>query len=99
MRELAVQNVQKANYALDKLGSIKGIRRRFSGPIFNEFVLEFEGGDEKVQDALFRNGVIGGLPLGPDYPDLGACGLFCVTEVHSKRDIDRLAELVEEASR
>lgn len=99
MRELAAQNVQKANYALERLVSIKGVRRRFSGPIFNEFVLEFAGGYQKVQEALFRNGLIGGLPLGPDYPDLGSCGLFCVTEVHSKRDIDRLAELVEEASR
>jgi glycine dehydrogenase subunit 1 len=99
MRELAYQNIQKANYALDKLCSIKGIRRKFSGPVFNEFVLEFEGGCEKIESHLLRNGVVGGLALGPDYPGLGACALFCVTEVHSKDDIDRLAGLVAEAAR
>ncbi|MBN2409253.1 MAG: aminomethyl-transferring glycine dehydrogenase subunit GcvPA [Candidatus Aminicenantes bacterium] len=97
MRELACQNVQKAGYALERLGAIKGIRRRFSGPIFNEFVLEFEGGYAKIADYLLRNGVIGGQELGSDYPELGSCALFCVTEVHSKEDIDRLAGLIEEA--
>jgi glycine dehydrogenase subunit 1 len=52
-----------------------------------------------VQDHLLHNGVLGGLPLGPHYPELEACGLFCVTEVHRKDDIDRLASLVAEAVR
>ncbi|MFZ2053256.1 MAG: aminomethyl-transferring glycine dehydrogenase subunit GcvPA [Candidatus Aminicenantales bacterium] len=97
MRELAYQNIQKANYALDRLCSIKGVSRKFSGPIFNEFVLEFEGGYRKIEDHLLRNGVLGGLALGPDYPGLEDCGLFCVTEAHRKDDIDRLARLVAEA--
>ncbi|HUU37961.1 MAG TPA: aminomethyl-transferring glycine dehydrogenase subunit GcvPA [Candidatus Desulfaltia sp.] len=99
MRELAYQNIQKANYALDRLCSIKGVSRKFSGPVFNEFVLEFEGGYRKIENHLLRNGVLGGLALGPDYPGLEACGLFCVTEVHRKDDIDRLARLVAEAVR
>ena len=99
MRELAYQNIQKANYALDRLCSIKGIRRKFGGPVFNEFVLEFEGGYKKIESHLLRNGVVGGLALGPDYPGLEACALFCVTEVHGKDDIDRLARLVAEAVR
>ncbi|MGB7294122.1 MAG: aminomethyl-transferring glycine dehydrogenase subunit GcvPA [Candidatus Aminicenantales bacterium] len=99
MRELAYQNIQKANYALDKLCAIKGVSRKFSGPIFNEFVLKFEGGYAKIADHLLRNGVIGGQELGPDYPELDSCALFCVTEVHGKEDIDRLAGLVEEAVR
>jgi glycine dehydrogenase subunit 1 len=99
MRELAYQNIQKANYALDRLCSIKGISRKFSGPVFNEFVLEFEGGYKKIESHLLSNGVVGGLALGPDYPGLEACALFCVTEVHGKDDIDRLARLVAEAVR
>jgi glycine dehydrogenase subunit 1 len=35
MRELAYQNIQKANYAVERLCSIKGVSRKFSGPIFN----------------------------------------------------------------
>lgn len=41
LKELAWQNIQKANYALDKLSQIKGIKRKFKGNFFNEFVLEF----------------------------------------------------------
>jgi glycine dehydrogenase subunit 1 len=99
MRELAYQNIQKANYALDCLSAIKGVKRKFGGPVFNEFVLEFEGGYKKVADHLLSNGVLGGLALGSFYPALKDCALFCVTEVHSKADIDRLAGLVAEVKR
>lgn len=96
MREMAYQNVQKAQYALDMLTAIRGVKRKFEGPVFNEFVLEFEGGYKKIQEHLFNRGIIGGLSLGSDYPGLKDCALLCVTEVHSKADIDRLAALIAE---
>jgi glycine dehydrogenase subunit 1 len=99
LRELAYQNVQKAHYALDRLTAVKGVRRKFGGPVFNEFVLEFGGGYQKIEDHLRRQGILGGLALGPHYPGLRDSALFCVTEVHSKDDIDRLAEKVAEVMR
>ena len=99
VRELAYQNIQKARYALDSLTEIRAVRRKFSGPAFNEFVLEFEGGYKKVEDHLLSKGIIGGLALEPHYPGLKDCALFCVTEVHGKADIDRLASLVAEVKR
>jgi len=99
VREMAYQNIQKAKYALDSLTAIRGVRRKFAGPVFNEFVLEFEGGYKKVEDHLLSKGIIGGLALEPHYPRLKDCALFCVTEVHGKADIDRLASLVAEVKR
>ena len=99
VRELAYQNIQKAKYALDSLTAIRGVSRKFAGPVFNEFVLEFEGGYKKVEDHLLSKGIIGGLGLEPHYPGLKDCALFCVTEVHGKADIDRLASLVAEVKR
>jgi len=99
MHELAYQNIQKAHYALESLAAIRGVRRKFGGPVFNEFVLEFESGYSKIQNRLLANGIIGGLALGPYYPALKDCALFCVTETHSKDDIDRLAGLVVEVVR
>ena len=99
MREMAYQNIQKANYALDMLTAIKGVKRKFGGPVFNEFVLEFEGGYKKVEDHLLSRGILGGLSLEPHYPRLKDCALFCVTEVHSKADIDRLAGSAAEVMR
>jgi glycine dehydrogenase subunit 1 len=97
LRELAWQNIQKANYALEKLNQVEGIKQRFSGNSFNEFVLEFSGGWSKVDSFLREKGIIGGLSLGEYYPELRNCALVCVTEMHKKEEIDRLVELIEEA--
>lgn len=97
IRELAWQNVQKANYALDECVKIKGVERKFKGPFFNEFVLKFEKPVEEVNLFLERYGVIGGLDLGKFFPDLENCALFCVTETHSKADMDKLVDTLKEA--
>jgi len=97
LRELAWQNIQKANYALEKLNQVEGIEQRFRGNSFNEFVLEFSGGWSKVDSFLREKGIIGGLSLGEYYPELRNCALICVTEMHKKEEIDRLVELIEEA--
>jgi len=96
LKELAWQNIQKANYALDKLSQIKGIKRKFKGNSFNEFVLEFSGGFEKISRSLRKKGIIGGLNLGEYYPELKKCALVCVTEMHKREEIDKLAAILEE---
>lgn len=96
IRQLAYQNIQKANYAFDSLSALKGVKRKFGGPVFNEFVLEFQGGYKRVQEHLLGKEVLGGLSLEPHYPGLKDCALFCVTEVHTRADIDRLTRLVTE---
>jgi glycine dehydrogenase subunit 1 len=92
LRELAWHNLQKANYAKQRLLEIKGIKTRFSGAVFNEFVLELAKPWEEVEDSFKDKGIIGGLGLEESYPELGNCVLVCVTELHSKEDIDRLSE-------
>jgi len=99
LREMGFQNMQKASYARDRLLSIQGVKGRFGGPVFNEFVCEFPGGWENLADVLKSRGIIAGYGLENDYPELKNCGLFCVTETHTKNDIDRLAESVAEALR
>ena len=99
LRRLAIQNIQKANYGLDKLTEIPGVLRKFSGPVFNEFVVEFRGRWPEVSSHLLKRGVVAGLGLEPYYPGLKDCALICVTETHRKEDIDRLASLVKEVLR
>ena len=96
LKELAWQNIQKANYALEKLSQIKGIERKFKGNSFNEFVLEFSGGFEKISRSLRKKGIIGGLNLGEYYPELKKCALVCVTEMHKREEIDKLAAILKE---
>ena len=97
LRDLAWQNIQKANYALEKLSQVKGIKRKFSGNIFNEFVIELSADMAKVDNALREKRVIPGLKIGEFYPGLGNCLLVCVTETHKKEEIDQLASFLEEA--
>jgi glycine dehydrogenase subunit 1 len=99
LREISLQNMQKAAYAADILAKIKGVRRKFSGPIFNEFVLEFPKDVRAINASLKDANIVGGLSLREFYPDLDRSALFCVTERHAKGDIDRLAARLEEALR
>jgi len=97
LKDMAWQNIQKANYALEKISQVKGINRRFSGNIFNEFVIELSTDMAEVENDLREKGVIPGLKMGEFYPELGNCLLVCVTETHKKEEIDRLVSFLEEA--
>jgi len=99
LREMAVQNVQKAEYAAARLVRVPGVRRTFDGRTFNEFTLTLPKDVAAVNAALQAKGVIGGLPLAAEFPELKNAALFCVTELHTKEEIDRLAALLEEVLR
>jgi glycine dehydrogenase subunit 1 len=99
LRELAWQNVQKAAYAADAVEAVRGARKRFAGPVFNEFVVEFSKPWPAVDTALRTKGILAGLPLERDYPELSNTALICVTELRSKEEIDRLAQALKEVLR
>jgi glycine dehydrogenase subunit 1 len=50
----------------------------------------------RINAALLRKGIFGGKDLSQDFPALGQSALYCVTELHSKADIDRLAAALKE---
>jgi glycine dehydrogenase subunit 1 len=94
MRELGLHILKKARYAALKLSGIRGTRLRFSAPFFKEFVLDLSGTGRSVAEVnarLLEEGIFGGLDLGRAAASLSGCALFCVTEMTSKVDIDRLA--------
>lgn len=97
IRELAFQNVQKANYAREKCSEIAGVQRKFKGAVFNEFVLDFGKPAASVNQFLLDKGIIGGLDLGPFFPELKNCAVICVTETHTRDKIDRLVEGIKES--
>jgi glycine dehydrogenase subunit 1 len=97
LREMAWTNAQKARYAADVCCRVEGINQKFDGPFFNEFVLSFAKPWEQIAAFLREQGIIGGLDLGSLSLGLEDCALFCVTERHSKNDIDRLAAALQGA--
>lgn len=87
---------QKAHYAYNELGKVKGIRL-VSGPsFFHEFVIELDDDIAEVNEHLLHHGVIGGYDLSQDYPTLKNHMLIAVTEMTSKDQIDMLVGILSE---
>jgi glycine dehydrogenase subunit 1 len=99
LRELAMMNLSKTEYAKKVLSQVKGCKLTFSSPTFNEFVLEIEGNPENVLDEMRKEKIVGGLSLARFYPELNRHLLVTVTEMITKEEIDRWADALEKALR
>lgn len=100
LAELGEGIVQRARYAAARLGELPGVDApALSAPFFKELVVRFDGTGKTVAEinrALLDRGIHGGVDLSGAYPQLGQSALYCVTEVHTKADIDRLVETLSE---
>jgi glycine dehydrogenase subunit 1 len=100
MRELGESMLARSHYAARRLARIPGVRApRFRGPFFHEFVADFRQTGKSVAQihrGLLRRGIFGGKDLSKEFPDLQGCALYCVTEVHSQDDLDRLVDAIRE---
>lgn len=94
LKEVARQCLLKAHYAFEQLLKIKGIKPVFNGPFFHEFAIRASQAPSQVADRLMRAGIAGGFDLGRFYPELEGAMLFCVTEVRTRAEIDRLVEVM-----
>ncbi len=92
LREVALQNLRKAAFAKERLARVRGSSLRFSGPTFNEFVVQVKRKPADLLKGLLRKQIIGGLDLGQFYPELKDCLLVCVTEQHSREEVEALAK-------
>jgi glycine cleavage system P protein (glycine dehydrogenase) subunit 1 len=97
LREMAQQNLAKAQYALSQLEQIPGVRRKFAAPFFNEFTIELPRSVKMVNLALLRDKIVGPFALGTPYPELTKHALVCVTETTSKAEIDRFSAALRKA--
>jgi glycine dehydrogenase subunit 1 len=100
MAEIGKGIMARARYAMLQLADIPGVRAPgFAGPHFNEFVVDFNGTGKRVEEinrALLARGIFGGVDLSSEFPSLGQSALYCVSEVHTQREIDRLASSLKE---
>ncbi len=91
--------IANCHYAARRLGEIDGVRIVFPEGFFKEFVVDFGATGKSVAEVnrgLRERGIFGGKDLSRDFRELGESALFCVTEVHTKADIDRLVVAVSE---
>ena len=91
LRQVAELCYHKAHYAADAIGKLKGYSLLFPQSFFKEFVVCCPAAPQRINEALFQEGIIGGLDIS-QMRDNGM--LLCVTEVHTRQDIDRLVKVL-----
>jgi len=99
-RELGETIMYKTNYAIQLLSKIKGIKTPiFNSAHFKEFTVNFDKAGlsvKEIHERLLQHQIHGGRDISKEFPELGKTALYCVTEMHSKEEIERLAEALEE---
>jgi glycine dehydrogenase subunit 1 len=100
MVELGEGILLRTRYAMQEMDQIAGVNAPlFSSPHFREFVVNFDDTGKSVAEvnqALLAREIFGGKDLSLEYPELGQSALYCITEVHTKADIDRLVVTLKE---
>lgn len=76
---------------------IDGVAERFDGPFFHERVIDVGQSADDVASRLAASGVVGGLPLGGYFPELGNCLLVCATEKRTDDDIAMFRDALDRA--
>jgi glycine dehydrogenase subunit 1 len=95
MREVANRTEENRASAVELLRSER-FHPRFSGPGYNEVVLETERNPSEIFNELLRYSIIGGLPLNTMFPELGNSSLWAFNEVMQRADIESLMSVLEE---
>lgn len=98
MYELGQAIMQNSQYAVMQLNKIQNIRgSRITSPFFKEFIIDFNDTGltvEEINAQLLEHKVFGGKDLSKEFPQYGQSALCCVTEVHTKEDIDKLVSVL-----
>jgi glycine dehydrogenase subunit 1 len=86
-----------SHYAAERIARIDGVKAPlFTGSFFKEFVAGYRVSASKVFEELAKRGIFAGYPLSTHFKGIGEAGSYCITEVHTSSDIERLARTLEE---
>jgi glycine dehydrogenase subunit 1 len=72
------------------------VRPVFTGPFFNEFVVEFEKDLSSFNKKLLKDKILGPLDLGEFMSEMKNHGLICLTEANRNEEIEFFAGKLEE---
>jgi len=100
LKELGRTIMSKAQYAMQTLSKIDGVKAPiFKSVHFKEFTVNFDRIKKSVSHIykqLLQRGIHGGQNLSKEFSELGETALYCVTEVHSKEEIEHLADTLKQ---
>ena len=98
VRELAIHNLAKADFAAKSMGAQPGAKLLFgTSPRFHEFVLQTAEAPAHLLARLLDAKIVGGVDLSRWYPELGNATLWCATELNTREQIEAAAEVLASA--
>jgi glycine dehydrogenase subunit 1 len=93
LRQVAELCYHKSHYAAARIAALPGYSLPLMGTFFQEFVVRCPRPPREINAALLDRGIIGGL----DVSDRIESGLlFCVTELNSRHEIEKLVAALAE---
>ena len=94
MAEIGQAITQRVRYAMNELSKIKHVSLQFPNSThFREFLVDFSRTKKSVAEihgALRERGIFGGYDISGKWPQFQNHAVYCVTEIHTKEDIDAL---------
>lgn len=100
LRELGETVMYNANYAMHLLSKIDGVKAPlFKSAHFKEFTVSFDETGLSVSDVnqkLLGRRIHGGKDVSREFSELGQTALYCVTEMHSRGEIESLVAAMED---
>jgi len=97
-RELGIQCLSKSHTLYRMLGDIDGVKLPFGENFFQEFVIDVSGSSNDVLMKMRQKGVLGGIRLGDDFPELGRGAiLVAVTEKRKLKELELFRSALESA--
>jgi glycine dehydrogenase subunit 1 len=91
LREVAHQSHAKAEYLKGRIAGVPGFRIAYSGPTFNEFVVEAPKDAAGLLARLARKKILAGIPLSRYDPRDTRRFLVAATEMNTREEMDGLA--------
>jgi glycine dehydrogenase subunit 1 len=96
LEKVARQSHANTRLLNDKLTALDGVHAVFDRPVFHETVLRFEFPVDEVMRATTERGVLPGVDISDEYPELENCLLMCATETKTEQDIDQFTDLLQQ---
>ena len=95
LEKVAAASHANTTSLIDKLASLDGVSKVFDRPLFHEAVLKFDLPVDEIINAMSEQGIVAGIKLEDEYPELANCLLVCATETKTESDLDTYKENLE----
>lgn len=99
MQEVGQNIIQKNLYAKQQIAKLKNVGLGMDSFSFKEFVVDFNKTGKTVAEInkiLLSKNIFGGKDISEEFEHMGQSALYCITEIHTKEDIDYLVNSLKE---